>query len=85
MEISSPAQRVRRLAKELELLQTEPPPGIGVWPSSESDLFHLKARKGLAARSGSGRSAVVGLVPDHALYYYPQNRRYERARGDAVR
>ena len=33
-----------RLRKELQMLATEPPPGVSCWPVSEENMEHLQAQ-----------------------------------------
>ena len=37
--------RVSRLARELELLQTDPPPGVAAWLVEEADMSRFHASK----------------------------------------
>lgn len=40
--------RLHRLARELELLRTDPPPGVAAWPVDEADISRFHASESLA-------------------------------------
>jgi hypothetical protein len=42
---TKPMARVSRLARELELLRTDPPPGVAAWLVDEADLSRFHASK----------------------------------------
>lgn len=35
--------RLHRLARELQLLRTDPPPGVAAWPVDEADVTRFHA------------------------------------------
>lgn len=59
---SSGMARVSRLARELELLRTDPPPGVSAWLVDEADLSRFHASKCDECVVGLGRAWDEGKV-----------------------